>query len=136
MELVPTDFSERCELLPAGDERAGATESVTLAGDLHVVDDGLQSEEKISIMCQTARYLNKYEDNPRKSGWNYLVKRNSIITTMLAMFKIPRSPPVPVILLFFTLRPASLLWRFISWRADSKLPEISLDSLSRMSTKF
>ena len=52
MEIVPTDFSERCQLLPAGDERAGAAQSVTLAGDLHVVDDGLQSEEKMSIMCQ------------------------------------------------------------------------------------
>ena len=70
--------------------------------------------------------------NCRKSGQNYLVKGNSIITTMLAMLEFPWL----VILLFFTLRPASLLWRFISWRADSKLPEISLDSLSRMSIKF
>ena len=57
VEVVPTDFSERCELLPAGDERAGATQSVTLAGDLHVVDDGLQSEEKISIMCQISQQI-------------------------------------------------------------------------------
>ena len=127
LKVVPTDFSERCELLPAGDERAGATEAVALAGHLHVVDYGLE---------YNVQDLTKYKGNRRKSGWNYLVKRNSIITTMLAMLKIPRTPPAPVILLFFTLRPASLLWRFISWRADSKLPEISLDSLSRMSTKF
>ena len=49
-ELEPTDFSERCELLPAGDERAGATEAVTLAGDLHVVDDGLEHEAVMMIM--------------------------------------------------------------------------------------
>ena len=35
-----------------------------------------------------------------------------------------------------TLRPASLLWRFISWRALSRVPGISLDSRSRMSIKF
>ena len=104
---------------------------MTLAGHLHVVDDGL--EENVHDNVQD---LTKYNSNRRKSGWNYLVKGNSIITTMLAMFKFPRSPPAPVILLFFTLRPASLLWRFISWRADSKLPETSLDSLSRMSIKF
>ena len=131
-ELEPTDFSERCELLPAGDERAGATEAVTLAGDLHVVDDGLEYEDH----HQNVQGLTKYKSNRRKSGLNYLVKGNSIITTMLAMLKFPWTPQVSVILLFFTLRPASLLWRFISWRADSKLPEISLDSLSRMSTKF
>ena len=127
LELELTDFSEGSELLPAGDERAGATEAVALAGHLHVVDYGLE---------YNVQDLTKYKGNRRKSGWNYLVKRNSIITTMLAMLKIPRTPPAPVILLFFTLRPASLLWRFISWRADSKLPETSLDSLSRMSIKF
>merc|ERR1719361_1639026 len=45
----------------------------------------------------------------------------------------PLSPwhlQVTFMLLITALRPASLLWRFISWRADSKLPEISLDSLS------
>ena len=31
-------------MLPAGDEGAGATEAVTLAGDLHVVDDGLRDD--------------------------------------------------------------------------------------------
>ena len=129
MEL--TDFSEGSELLPAGDERAGATEAVALAGHLHVVDDGLEGNVHDNVQD-----LTKYNSNRRKSGWNYLVKGNSIITTMLAMFKFPWTPQVSVILLFFTLRPASLLWRFISWRADSKLPETSLDSLSRMSTKF
>ena len=47
--MVPTDFSERCELLPAGDERAGATEAVALAGHLHVVDDGLEHEVNRSV---------------------------------------------------------------------------------------
>ena len=56
LDLVPTDFSERCELLPAGDERAGATEAVTLAGHLHVVDDGLQHDERI-IMCQISEQI-------------------------------------------------------------------------------
>ena len=118
--------------MPAGDEGAGATQAVALAGHLHVVDDGLEEDH------DNVQDLTKYNItvNRRKSGLNYLVKGNSIITTMLAMFKFPWTPLVPVILLFFTLRPASLLWRFISWRADSKLPEISLDSLSRMSTKF
>ena len=117
--------------MPAGDEGAGAAQAVALAGHLHVVDDGL--EENVHDNVQD---LTKYNSNRRKSGLNYLVKGNSIITTMLAMLKFPWTPQVSVILLFFTLRPASLLWRFISWRADSKLPEISLDSLSRMSTKF
>ena len=53
LELVPTDFSERCELLPAGDERAGATEAVALAGHLHVVDDGLKHG---NMMYKCARY--------------------------------------------------------------------------------
>ena len=38
--------------------------------------------------------------------------------------------------MIFTLRPASLLWRFIIWRALSRVPGISLDSLSRISIKF
>ena len=36
----------------------------------------------------------------------------------------------------FTRRPASLLWRFIIWRALSRVPAISFDSLSRISMKF
>ena len=36
----------------------------------------------------------------------------------------------------FTRRPASLLWRFIICRALSRVPGISLDSLSRISMKF
>ena len=44
----PTDFSEGRQLLPAGDERAGAAEAVTLAGHLHVVDDGLQHDVRRS----------------------------------------------------------------------------------------
>jgi len=60
---IVADFSERCELLPAGDERAGATQSVTLAGDLHVVDDGpsaglvIVEVHKLAGRLQTSRDL-------------------------------------------------------------------------------
>ena len=46
----PTDFSEGRQLLPAGDERAGAAEAVTLAGHLHVVDDGLHQHYQDNIV--------------------------------------------------------------------------------------
>ncbi len=39
-----TNFSERGELLPAGDERTGATHTVALARHLHVADNRLQNE--------------------------------------------------------------------------------------------
>ena len=53
---TPTDFSEGGELLPAGDEGAGATEAVTLAGDLHVVDDGLRDDVH-HIMSQPTNWI-------------------------------------------------------------------------------
>ena len=54
--MLLTDFPEGCELLPAGDERAGATEAVTLAGHLHVVDDGLQHDVRRSDQILLQKY--------------------------------------------------------------------------------
>ena len=37
----------KLSLFKSGDERAGATQSVTLAGDLHVVDDSLEDDDNL-----------------------------------------------------------------------------------------
>ena len=42
--MLLTDFPEGCQLLPAGDEGAGAAEPVALAGYLHAVDHSLQQQ--------------------------------------------------------------------------------------------
>jgi hypothetical protein len=54
-----TNFSEWGELLPAGDERAGAAHTVALARHLHVADNRLQ---------QDVNHRQNYHTN-RRSHW-------------------------------------------------------------------
>lgn len=119
-----TDLAERRELLPAGDQAAASGNAVTFARHLGPFDDGLRGMygRRISFVCrpsvQRIRALNRYA---RTFNVTRHLKRH------LSRARAKKRTN-------FTLRPASLLCRFIRLLPCSRLPLLKLRSRSRTST--